>query len=222
MVEDNGLILSRVRSGSVDDANVLESDHRGVHSDERLNTWSEAALGPERDCQERTTRELGFHSTDYLTDWYSNQNPCAPKALIRRGHGATARSNSPEQECLNCTYPITQHHSASLGITQTGLALESIWERVAEATESQEAGETAGESTGAGRPTIFAVIRRRSNSATLKEPCQPSMEIKRASTASEKASLLAESAARCYVRRSPPGLRYVRVAASCSPVAGCP
>jgi hypothetical protein len=52
MVEDNSLVLPRLHSSSVDHANVLESDHGSVHGDEGLNTWSEAALGRERGCQQ--------------------------------------------------------------------------------------------------------------------------------------------------------------------------
>jgi len=41
------------------------------------------------------------------------------------------------------------------------------------------------------------------------------MEIKPGSTASGRASLPAESAARRYARRLPPAFRHVRVAATC-------
>ena len=76
MIDDDGLILARRRSGSVDHANVLESDHGGVHRDEGLDARDEAALGGEGDCQKRTTRKLGFHVTDYLKDWRQNPNTC--------------------------------------------------------------------------------------------------------------------------------------------------
>ena len=68
MVEDNRLVLPRFGAGSVDHANMLESDYRIVHGDKGLNARSEAALGRERHCQERTNGKLRFHLSDYPTD----------------------------------------------------------------------------------------------------------------------------------------------------------
>jgi hypothetical protein len=83
MVEDHSLVLPRFGSGSVDHANVLESNYRSVYGDKGLDAWSKTALGRERDYQERTNGKLRFHVSDYRTGWYLPGAHSVPDPAIR-------------------------------------------------------------------------------------------------------------------------------------------